>query len=79
MNNEFKKDEKQYSYVYIVTYWDYLVPPVVTAFDNEKAADDFYEFANYHTGCCIDKVPIYSHFYFKTVDQEETPVYESNS
>ena len=49
--------------VYIVTYWDNGVEPVVTAFDNQENAEKCYSFfIKRHDGCCIDEVPIYSHF-----------------
>lgn len=49
--------------VYIVSYWSYGRPPVVTAFDDEDAANRCYEcFSAWHDGCSIDKVPVYSHF-----------------
>ena len=49
--------------VFIVTYWDNGLEPVVTVFDNQENAEKCYSFfVKRHSGCCIDEVPIYKHF-----------------
>lgn len=49
--------------VYVVTYLDNDSEPVVTVFDNQENAEKCYSFfVKRHSGCCIDKVPIYSNF-----------------
>lgn len=58
-----KNDDTVYKTVFIVTYWDNGLEPVVTAFDNQENAEKCYSFfIKSHSGCCIDKVPVYSHF-----------------
>lgn len=60
-------DEK---YVWIVTYWNIGTEPIVTAFDNEDAAQIFYEyFKEQSLGICIDKAKIYSKV---TIEEENT-------
>ena len=49
--------------IFIVTYWDNGLEPVVTAFNNQVSAEKCYSyFKKEHDGCCIDKVPVYKHF-----------------
>lgn len=49
--------------IWIVTYWDSDSEPVVTAFNNEEAANKCYEyFKKEHYGCCLDECPVYSTF-----------------
>ena len=58
-----KGDRMKYNTVYVVTYWDNGLEPVVTVFDNQENAEKCYSFfIKRHNGCCIDEVPIYSHF-----------------
>lgn len=53
----------KYNNVYVVTYWDDGLEPVVTVFDNQENAEKCYSFfIKRHSGCCIDEVPIYSNF-----------------
>ena len=53
----------KYNKVYVVTYWDNEVEPVVTVFDNQENAKKCYSyFKKEHDGCCIDEVPVYKHF-----------------
>lgn len=53
----------KYNNVYVVTYWDDGLEPVVTVFDNQENAEKCYSFfVRRYSGCCIDEVPIYSHF-----------------
>lgn len=50
-------------YVWVVTYWDCNTAPVVTVFDNEVVANEFYNYSkNLFHVCCLDKCPIYSAF-----------------
>ena len=50
--------------IWIVTYWDKDVEPVVTAFNNKEVAEKCYKhFAGCHEGCCIDKCKVYSNFF----------------
>lgn len=49
--------------VFVVTYWDNGVEPVVTVFDNQENAEKCYSFfKGKHDGCCVDEVPVYKHF-----------------
>ena len=49
--------------IFIVTYWDNGLEPVVTAFNNQVSAEKCYSyFKKEHDGCCIDEVPVYKHF-----------------
>ena len=49
--------------VWVVTYWDKNEEPVLTAFNNKETAERCYEyFKKGHDGCCIDELPVYSHF-----------------
>ena len=62
----------KYNNVYVVTYWDDGLEPVVTVFDNLENAEKCYSFfvsekcysffVRTHSGCCVDEVPVYSHF-----------------
>ena len=53
----------KYNNVYVVTYWDDGLEPVVTVFDNQENAEKCYSFfIKRHSGCCIDEVPVYSNF-----------------
>ena len=53
----------KYNNVYVVTYWDNGLEPVVTVFDNQENAEKCYSFfVNRHSGCCVDEVPVYSNF-----------------
>ena len=53
----------KYNKVYVVTYWDNGVEPVVTVFDNQENAEKCYSFfIKEHDGCCVDEVPVYKHF-----------------
>ncbi len=52
--------------IWIVTYWESDRVPVVTAFNNEEAANKCYKyFKKEHYKCCLDECPVYSTFYFK--------------
>lgn len=49
--------------IWIVTYWDIDSEPVVTAFNNEEAANKCYKyFKQCHDGCCLDECSICSTF-----------------
>lgn len=49
--------------VFVVTYWDNGLEPVVTVFDNRENAEKCYSFfIKRHSGCCVDEVPVYKHF-----------------
>lgn len=50
-------------YVWVVTYWDIGVEPVITVFNNEVVANDFYNYSKNHFHvCCLDRCPVYSTF-----------------
>lgn len=49
--------------VFVVTYWDNELEPVVTVFNNQENAEKCCSFfKEKHDGCCIDEVPVYKHF-----------------
>ena len=49
--------------VFVVTYWDVGLEPVITVFDNQENAEKCYLFfKGKHDGCCMDEVPVYKHF-----------------
>lgn len=46
--------------IWVVTYWDKGEEPVVTVFNNRKAAENCYKaFKDSHDGCCIDETMLY--------------------
>lgn len=54
---------KQKIWVWVVTYWDKGKEPIVTVFDNRKAAEYCYmAFKDSHDGCCIDETMLYHSF-----------------
>ena len=49
--------------VFVVTYWDNGLEPVVTVFDNRENAEKCCSFfIEKHDVCCMDEVPLYKHF-----------------
>ena len=60
----------KYNRVYVVTYWDDVLEPVITVFDNQENAEKCYSFfVKRHSGCCVDEVPIYSKFLITKGDE----------
>lgn len=53
-------------YVWVVTYWDEGMEPVVTVFNNQKAAQECYSCFSLEHNACIDKAFIYSSVSFTT-------------
>lgn len=50
-------------FIWVVSYCESGTEPVVTAFNNEEAANKYYEYLKKgHELCCLDKCLIYSHF-----------------
>lgn len=62
----------KYNNVYVVTYWDNGLEPVVTVFNNQENAEKCYLFfKEKHDGCCMDEVLIYSNFDIDKKNTEE--------
>ena len=57
-------ETKKQKNVWIVSWYNYGEPPVVTAFDNQKAAEKYrdYESCQDHEKVCLDECPVYSSF-----------------
>lgn len=49
-------------HIWIVTYWNSEIEPVVTAFDNKEAAQACCDYFSKEYSCCVDECNIYSSF-----------------
>lgn len=58
-------------YVWVVTYWDEGCEPVVTVFNNQKAAQQCHYCFSLEHNCCIDKAQIFSAVSFVPEENED--------
>ena len=56
--------------IWIVTYWNSEIEPVVTAFDNKEAAQTCCDYFSKEYSCCLDECNVYSSFTYK-IDESE--------